>query len=264
MDFVTFSKLLPPLFYPLGLACLLLSVAWFGSWKQSSWVQIPLALALGILLLASNGWLSNTLLQSLERQNLPLKQLPTADAIVLLGGSTKSAVAPRVMVEIGEQGDRVLYAAKLYQEQKAPLILASGGRIEWLTGGQAEAADMAELLQLMGVPAAAIIQEPNSLNTYENAVEVKKILEKQGIKRALLVTSALHMPRALKVFRHQKIDAIPAPTDFLVSDLDARAPNRSLQSIILNFLPDAGHLAQTTQALKEYIGLVAYRLQGWL
>jgi uncharacterized SAM-binding protein YcdF (DUF218 family) len=168
------------------------------------------------------------------------------------------------MVEVSEQGDRVLYAAKLYQEQKAPFIVASGGRIGWLTGGRPETADMAELLQLMGVPAAAIIQEPNSLNTYENAVEVKKILKKRGFQRVLLVTSALHMPRSLQIFRYQGIDAIPAPTDFLVSEIEAQAPNRSFQSVILNLLPDAGRLDRTTQALREYIGLGVYRLQGWL
>ena len=264
MDFVIFSKLLPPLFYPLGLACFLLAVAWFGSWKQSSWVQIPLALALGILLLGSNGWVSNALLQSLEWQYLPSGKLPTADAIVLLGGSTKSPTAPRPMVEVSEQGDRVLYAAKLYQQRQAPFIIASGGRIDWLTEGRPESADMAELLQLMGVPATAIIQEPNSLNTYQNAVQVKKILEKQGIRRVLLVTSALHMPRSLQIFQRQGIDAVPAPTDFWISQAEVQAPNRSFQSVILNLLPDVNNLARTTQALREYIGLGVYRLQGWL
>jgi uncharacterized SAM-binding protein YcdF (DUF218 family) len=72
------------------------------------------------------------------------------------------------------------------------------------------------------------------------------------------------MPRSLQIFRHQGIDAIPAPTDFLVSEIEAQALNRSFQSVILNLLPDAARLAQTTQALKEYIGMGAYRLQGWL
>lgn len=264
MDFLIFSKLLPPLFYPLGLACLLLAVAWFGAWKQSSWVQIPLACALGILLLGSNGWVSNALLQSLEWQYLPPSQFATADAIVLLGGSTKSAVAPRPMVDVSEQGDRVLYAAKLYQQQQAPLIIASGGRIDWLTVGRPEAADMGELLQLMGVPATAIIQESSSLNTYQNAIEVKKILEMRGIRRVLLVTSALHMPRSLQIFQRQGIEAIPAPTDFLLSEAERQGTNRSLLSVVLNLLPDVNRLARTTGALREYIGLGVYRLQGWL
>ena len=72
------------------------------------------------------------------------------------------------------------------------------------------------------------------------------------------------MPRSLRIFQHQGIDAIPAPTDFWVTEAEVQAPNRSFQSVVLNLLPDVNNLARTTQALREYIGLGVYRLQGWL
>ncbi len=262
--FIFLSKLLPLFLYPLGLACLLLVVALVLLWKRSAWGPLPVALALVILLLGSNGWLSNFLVRSLEWQNLPVAEIPTAEAIVVLGGGIKSPDAPRPMVDVSEQGDRVLYAAKLYRDNKAPLIIVTGGRIKWRGGGQPESVNMAQLLEMMGVPPSVIIQEPDSLNTYQNAVNVRPILQERGIKRVLLVTSALHMPRSLLIFKRQGIEAIPAPTDFLVSEQDLREPTSSTEGIILNILPDAGRLHKTTKAIKEYIGTAVYRLRGWL
>lgn len=123
---------------------------------------------------------------------------------------------------------------------------------------------MANILSQIGVPASAIIQDPDSLNTYENAVNVRKILNSRDIRQILLVTSAMHMPRSLLIFKHQGIAAIPAPTDFLVSNNQIQALNSSPQATLLNLLPDSDRLEHFTRALKEYVGLFVYRLRGWL
>jgi uncharacterized SAM-binding protein YcdF (DUF218 family) len=264
MNFLFLSKLLPLFFYPLGLACVLLVFTLLLFWKNPRWIPIPVSIALLVLLLGSNGWVSNFLVRSLEWQNLPNPNLPTAEAIVILGGATKSANAPRPMVDLSEESDRVIYAAKLYREQKAPLIIASGGRIDWKGSGAPESADIATLLEFFGIPQEAIVQEPDSLNTYENAVNTRQILASRGIKRVILVTSAMHMPRSLSIFKRQGIEAIPAPTDFLISERDFDELGNSTESILLNILPDAERLAKTTKALKEYIGIIVYRLKGWL
>lgn len=217
-----------------------------------------------VLLLASNNWVANGLVKSLEWQQIPPKTLPTADAIVILGGATKSAFPPRPGVDLSEQGDRVLYGAQLYREGKAPVVISSGGRIDWRGGGPSESADMAQILKTVGVPSSAILQDPTSLNTHQNAVNVKKIMQERGIRRILLVTSAMHMPRSLRIFQRQGIDAIPAPTDFLVSQQEIEEPNSSPQAIMLSLMPDTERLDRTTRALKEYIGMAVYRLRGWL
>ncbi len=124
-----------------------------------------------------------------------------------------------------------------------------------------EADDMAELLQLMGVPATAIIQESESLNTRQNAVNVKEIIQQENIKKIILITSAFHLPRSLLIFKKLGINPIPAPTDFFVT-VDQSPP--SLEGIILGILPDAHRLSLTTLALKEYLGIIIYRLRGWL
>jgi uncharacterized SAM-binding protein YcdF (DUF218 family) len=123
---------------------------------------------------------------------------------------------------------------------------------------------MAEILKTLGVPNSAILQDPTSLNTYQNAVNVKKIINERGIRRVLLVTSAMHMPRSLRIFQRQGIEAIPAPTDFLVTQQELEEPNNSTQATILSLLPDADRLEMTTRALKEYLGTLIYRLRGWL
>jgi uncharacterized SAM-binding protein YcdF (DUF218 family) len=140
----------------------------------------------------------------------------------------------------------------------------SGGRIDCRGSASRESADMAAILTSIGVPSEAIIQEPDSLNTYQNAVHVKETLENRGIKKVLLVTSAMHTPRALKIFQRQGIDVIPAPTDFLVSQGELQELTSSPKGAILNLLPDTTNLYQFTNALKEYIGSVIYSLRGWL
>jgi uncharacterized SAM-binding protein YcdF (DUF218 family) len=262
--FLFLSKLLPLLIYPLGLSCLLMGLALVWARRSPGRTRGAIATALLILFLSSNPWIALQVVRSLEWRYRPLNPIPTADAIVVLGGSTYPATPPRPWVEMSEAGDRVLYGIKLYQTGKAPLILFSGGRIDWKDGGPAEAEDMTQIALAMGVPEIAVIQEGTSLNTYQNAVHVKPLLRDHQIDRILLVTSALHMPRALAIFKKQGINAIPAPTDYWVSEQSLAELYSTPQGHLLNLLPDAEALFFLTKALKEYIGLGMYWLKGWV
>lgn len=262
--FLFLSKFLPLFVYPLGLTTLLLLGGLILAWKRPQLALLPMGISVIVIFLAGNAWVSSLLVQSLEWQQIPKKELPEAEAIILLGGSTRVPTPPRKTVEITEAGDRVLYAAHLYKEGKAPLIIATGGRITWLKNSPPEADSMKTLLTEIGVPEEAILEETEALNTYQNAVYTKEILEQRGIKKSLLVTSASHMPRSMLVFKKQDINVIPAPTDFTVTQLDWEQLQSTPQATILNLIPDAGRLQQTTQALKEYIGIVVYWLKGWI
>jgi len=219
-----------------------------------------IVVALALLLAGGNRWAALQLARSLEWRNIPLAPLPRAEAIVVLGGATEPAFWPRPWVHLNEAGDRVLYAAKLYREGRAPLLIVSGGG--WY--GAPEAASMAEILKFVGVPDSAIVRETGSLNTHQNAVNVREILAARGIHRILLVTSAMHMPRAMAVFRHEGIDAVAVPTDFVATEREMEESYSGPAAILVNLLPDAESLAWTSRALKEYFGLAAYRLAGWL
>jgi uncharacterized SAM-binding protein YcdF (DUF218 family) len=175
---------------------------------------------------------------------------------VVLGGAVGGPQPPRITADLSDAADRVLHTARLYRAGKAPVILMSGGAIPWLGSEIPEAESMQSLLEEWGVPRASIISEVASRNTYENAVLTRQVLAEHGLQRVLLVTSALHMPRALATFTSAGIDAVPAATDFTVTYKDRRTA--------IDFLPDAVALSRTTNAIKEYVGYAYYCWKGWI
>ena len=266
MNFLFFSKLLPIFLYPLGLVFSLLGLSLLLWWKYPRWVPIPLVIALFIISIAGNSLLSDVFAKTLEWQYISEPQaIPSAEAIVILGGGLKPKVYPRPMIDLAEQGDRVIYGAKLYKMNKAPLIITTGGRIKWQNAqlNASEADDMKELLMLFDIPESAIVTEGDSYNTHDNAVNTKVILDDLQIDRVILVTSALHMPRAIKVFEKQGIGVIPAPTDYLVSQNQLEF-NSTWQRFLLSILPNSNSLDKTTVTMKEYLGTFIYRLKGWI
>ena len=263
--FIFLSKLLPLFVYPLGLASILLLAALLVRKDARARAGFIIA-ALVIIWLTSTTGFSNLLARSLEWRYLPPKEIPTADVIVVLGGGTEPASNPRPMVEVNGAGDRVLYAASLYNNGVAPHILLSGGTISWLDeGSTTPAEDMASILTEIGIPPEALWLETSSQNTYENALFSKEILTDHEINRILLVTSALHMPRSVALFEKQGFEVIPLPVDFSITDNEsAQDQNGAFLSKVMDIIPQVGNLGLTTNAMKEYIGMFIYKLQGWL
>ncbi|MEM9088970.1 MAG: YdcF family protein [Cyanobacteria bacterium P01_F01_bin.53] len=259
------SKLLPLFIYPLGLSSLLMVLGLVWLWKHPKRASWAIALAFFILFFSSNTLVSNKLVSTLEWQYFPPDPVPTADAIVVLGGATETALPPRPWVEVLSAGDRILYGARLYTQKRAPKLILSGGRVTWRGGGgPSEADDMKEIAMAMNVPESAIVLEGDSLNTRQNAVNVQKILTEQQIDSVLLVTSAIHMPRSVAIFKKLGIEVIPAPTDYRVSTESYERINETWQGRILDLLPDSEALHYFTRALKEYVGFTIYRLRGWV
>lgn len=267
--FIYFSKFLPPFIYPLGLVLALMALVLFlgrrEKWRR--WRQGLLALALLLLWLSSTRWVSYSLARSLEWQYLPPDPLPQAEAIVVLGGGVYPKLAPRPLLEVNQAGDRMIYGAWLYHQGLADTILLSGGIVPWLSAGEGEteAQSMADLLAMLNVPAEAMLLEEQSRNTYENAVYTREMLAERGINRILLVTSAAHMPRSVKLFEAQGFEVIPAPTDYRITESDWRFLfEADWSEQVFHWLPDAYNLYVTTVMLKEYVGMAVYGLQGWM
>lgn len=263
--FILLSKLLPLFIYPLGLASLLLILAliFFQHQKAS---RILIFCAVLVLWLSSTTGLSSLLARSLEWRYKPPAEIPAADLAVVLGGGTEAALYPRSTVEINGAGDRVLYASELIRQGKTRTLLLTGGEIAWQSGSSSSPAqDMQQILLDIGIPQEALILESESRNTHENAVFSAKILEEMGIQRILLVTSALHMPRAVAVFEAQGLEVLPLPVDYSVTEQVIVDEGGSvLVNKIMDVIPSVGNLSLTTNALKEYIGMLVYRLRGWL
>ena len=109
-----------------------------------------------------------------------------------------------------------------------------------------------------------MLLERQSANTYENAVFSWELAEPLGIRRILLVTSALHMPRSVPLFENQGFTVIPAPTDYMFTERPRSRPLlETWPDLLIGLFPSAGAMSATTQAIKEYIGIGVYWLRGW-
>jgi len=106
-----------------------------------------------------------------------------------------------------------------------------------------------------GVPKDAIFLEGSSRNTRENAIYSKNLIDSINCQTALLVTSVAHMPRAVAAFQRAGVSVVPVSTDVQV------VKQGTLSAAVL--LPNAGALAMTSDAIREWIGIWVYRLQGW-
>jgi uncharacterized SAM-binding protein YcdF (DUF218 family) len=212
-------------------------------------------LSLALLWLLSTEPVRDALILPLEYKYPPLamQTVPHDNAaIVLLGGGIYEN-AP----EYGGRNAlghfavmRTIYAADLAKATGLP-VYASGGT-PLTDANEAEGVVMRRWLIRFGVPAEQAFAESAANNSWENAVYMRRMLQKQGIRQVVLVTTAWHMPRSVWSFEQQGIEVIPAPCDYI-------AENESYD--LRSFLPRWNVLADSGQALHEYLGLFWYRLR---
>lgn len=165
-------------------------------------------------------------------------------AIVVLGGGIRPMRPGSLGPDLTEAADRLWYSAQLFHAVKAPLLLLSGGGDDDSVPEESEAEAMADFLEDLQVPRASMVLEAQSRNTRQNATFSAKLLREQGVDTIILVTSALHMSRALSLFQAEGLRVIPAPTDF-----EARYPSSAPA-----FLPDSAALNASGKVIKEIIG----------
>lgn len=214
--------------------------------------RLVAALAIVQLIAFSFSAVSNALLQPLEddaRAEAAKAPACCYDAIVVLGGSIGPAIPPwRPDPELFDSSDRVWHAARLFHRGVAPRIIVSGGAYSVQAGRapptQTEAMAMRQFLLALGVPDDRIVMEGKSLNTIENMQETRALV---GTARVALVTSAYHMPRALRLARKAGLAAEAFPTDWQV--LPSASPFWE------SMMPQVGALAASGVAIKEYLAL---------
>lgn len=262
------SKLLPLFVYPLGLG-LLLQLAGLTAGRRGAkrWGLGLSGTGVAVVWLFAMPVVSRQLIWGLEEQAAALTPavIPTADAVVVLGGGLQPALAPRRGVEVNEAGDRLLTGLRLMRQAKAPLLVVSGGRVSFTRGDPAppEAVEARRLAMELGLPSAQIVLNPGSRTTAEEAVDIGALARQRSWRRVLLVTSAFHMPRSLASFRQRSgLTVIPVACDYQLparSNFGAPTPG----SVIKGLLPDAEFLYLSSIALREHLGLLLYRLKGW-
>lgn len=237
---------------PLGTALLLLACAlaleWAGRTRGARWLVAAAALW---LTLWATPVMSDALRGSLEDRAGPraLADVPAAEVAVVLGGGVRGPAPPRRPdPDLGEASDRLWHAARLYHAGKVKRLLVTGGAPR--EGEGAEAPAMERFLVDLGVPASAIWREEASINTATNAELTARMLRERGVSTIVLVTSALHMPRARVNFERTGLVVHLAPTDFEVVDRPWS---------LLRVLPDAEALQGSARAFKEIVGKVVGR-----
>lgn len=240
------ALILPPTSWIL----LLLAVLIF--WKRR-WARKLLLAAVLLVIAMHSGSVSYLLLYPLESRYPPLvdpKKAEPYDAIVVL---TAGMIPPNGLIPFpaidGTMFRRLDEAFRLYRISPRPIVV-SGGHVDPFTPPQNENQIACDYLILWGVPKKDVISEPRSRDTFENAVEVEKILREKGWKRYLLVTSALHMPRSMLALRTVRTEPIPAPADFTLAGPPWRHP--------LGFFPSDGAARGMFVAVHEYVGIANY------
>ena len=249
MDTVILIKLVSNLLYPLGLSvCLLLLGLLARWWRWPRNGALSMLLSVLVLLFTSNPMVARWLAGQLEAQypQQPLHVIEQHDAILVLGGGIRIPTAPAMHAQLGMSSDRLWYAAQLYQAGKAPRIILLGGNVYPQAGLQPEAYYARELLVQWGIPADAILVETQSRTTEQNRDNMLPLIQRYELKSALLVTSALHMPRAKTLFSTLPLHITPASADVLVRDIAYPA--------LFDWLPSASALLLSTKALHEYYG----------
>jgi uncharacterized SAM-binding protein YcdF (DUF218 family) len=116
-----------------------------------------------------------------------------------------------------------------------------------ITGNEEPSFIMKEMLISAGINQDKIIIENNSDNTFESAINVNALINN---KPFILITSAGHMPRTIRVFNKLGMRPTPAPTHYLTKK----------NNLAISYLPSPLHLRYSDLAIHEYAGILWYRL----
>lgn len=217
--------------------------------KGVGWVLIG---AVTLLWVLSTSVVVGTIFRYWERtvtSAIPTKENPF-DYVVVLGGGT--GTAPDGSARFGKAGDRVGYAAMLFMEGKTRNLITTGDTLimkKALSGSYGVADDPSvqtrEIWNRLGIPNENIF-EVSGQNTFAELSFLRNHPEWWQGKRCGLVTSAFHLPRAMKLAEKAGVQVEPLAADF-------RANESPL--VFKNFFPEAGELEKLDLLIKEWIAI---------
>lgn len=199
------------------------------------------------------GFGATALVTPLENLTRPLHGEKDTDAqaiVVLAAGRIEDAPE----YDGNEQPDyvalaRLRYAARLHRVTGLPILVSGGNGTEDGRYKPKAVAMERALREEFAVPVRWV--ETASANTAQNAAFSARILEKEHVRRILLVTDAMHMPRSVMEFERNNMEVIAAPTVFFGGG--------TLTPMML--LPSAENLRRSYYAMYEWIGLAWYAVR---
>jgi uncharacterized SAM-binding protein YcdF (DUF218 family) len=220
--------------------------------RLASWLVVT---SLVLLAVAGLSPLGNVLMLPLEQRFPPWdpSRGPPAGIVVLGGAISPEVSDARGVIALDEAAERITATVELARRYPDARIIFSGGNSNLIEAGPVEAALAVREFEALGIPHDRISAEEQSRNTVENAVFSRLIADPKPGERWLLVTSAYHMPRAIAVFRAAGFPIEAYPVDWRTrGTIDALQPFGSL----------AAGLERTDVAVREWVGLVVYRITG--
>lgn len=254
--FFVASKVFWMLVQPLSLTLLLLLAGLLLRLMGKRRMCFAAAIGAGaVLILTSFTTLGFVLIAPLEARFARPSAMPAeVSTIIMLGGATSGRVSTaRGVSELNEAGDRLTETLRLAQLYPEARILVSGGIGLLIADGEPEAETARRFFEQLGVAPERLILEGNSRNTDENAALSRDLIDDSAGGVTILVTSAFHMPRSVGLFRKAGVDVIPWPTDYRSTGQEWLVPD--IANPVYN-------VETATVALREWIGLIAYRLTG--
>jgi uncharacterized SAM-binding protein YcdF (DUF218 family) len=234
----------------IGIAGLVLLCTRFR--QLASWLVVT---SVALIAVAGLSPLGNALILPLEQRFPPWDASRGApDGIVVLGGAISLDVsAARAAVALNEAAERITATVELARRYPDARIIFSGGNNFLLASDAVEAAIAVQEFEALGIAHERITAEEQSRNTIENAVFSHLLANPQPGERWILVTSAYHMPRAIAAFRAAGFPIEAYPVDWRTrGPVDALTPFPSL----------GDGLRRTDTAVREWVGLLAYRITG--
>jgi uncharacterized SAM-binding protein YcdF (DUF218 family) len=158
-------------------------------------------------------------------------------------------------LNFGEATDRLTEGLILYRTGRIKTIIISGGSGRLIDDTRESVLAKAFLINNCGVPDSVVYIDTVSRNTYENAVESKKLMHAEGLKSAIIITSAWHMRRAEGCFKKLGMDVDIHPTDGLYN----------IQKFYLTDLivPDTRNIVKWENLMHEIVGVIVYKLYGY-
>jgi uncharacterized SAM-binding protein YcdF (DUF218 family) len=231
----------------------LLACCAFFYWGRERWGRRLLWFSTIMLLVFSIFPLGDLLMGPLERSFPANPPLSDVNGIVVLGGAEReweSAYWGQPLTS--EAGERYIGAIHLANRFPTAKVIFAGG-FGWPPDSPAtEAQVAAKIFSGAGIPENRVLLEDKSRNTFENARNAMAIAGPPEQGPWVLITSAGHMPRALGSFCAAGWrNIVPWPTDFQTADF--------ADHIGWNLF---GNLFVFSSALKEWVGLVGYRILG--
>ena len=221
------------------------------NWQRTARVAIGFSIAMTALtgLTQLPDWLIYRLETTADYR--PVPENPYG-IIVLGGGLDADSAARKDDYHLGEASDRLVLALELKRLHPEARLVYSGGLATLAGEGIPETRAAEKMIVALYGDTRGTEFEPDSRNTWQNALFTARMLGDDRSKTWLLVTSAFHVPRALGCFRKAGINVIAVPTDF-------RADEFAFPFLTGDM---AGQFTKMSLFTKELIGLVAYRLTG--